>query len=53
MSCKLSLFHKTLSLDKEHNDSKFEDASLNNSRITNGAHNTSGIQRGPFVAQNS
>lgn len=41
-------------IDKGNNDSKYEEvASLNNSRITGGPHNVSGMQRSPFVAQNS
>ena len=40
-------------LDKDQNDSKYDDGSINNSRMTGGMQNTSGMQRSPFVAQNS
>jgi len=40
-------------LDKDQNDSKYDEGSINNSRMTGGMQNTSGVQRSPFVAQNS
>ncbi len=51
--CPVSKFLFRFFLDKDQNDSKYEEASINNSRMTGGMQNTSNLQRSPFVAQNS
>lgn len=51
--CPVSKFLFQFLLDKDQNDSKYEEASINNSRMTGGMQNTSNMQRSPFVAQNS
>jgi len=53
LKCPVSKFQSLAFIDKDQNDSKYEDASINNSRMTGGMQNTSNMQRSPFVAQNS
>jgi len=53
LKCHVSLIDLPSFLDKDQNDSKYDEGSINNSRMTGGMQNTSGVQRSPFVAQNS